>query len=55
MYIVICDNTPEVICKLMQEEEEVSLSSWGFIVLVYYIVSDFPPLSSVLLIELTTV
>jgi hypothetical protein len=34
----------------MEEEEEVSLSSRGFIVLVYYFVSDFPPLSSILLI-----
>ena len=25
MYIVICDNTPEVICKLMEEEEEEEL------------------------------
>jgi len=22
VYIVICDNTPEVICKLIEEEEE---------------------------------
>ena len=29
MYIVICDNTPEVICKLMEEEEEEEVSFIG--------------------------